>query len=355
VQGRAFYDDNGNGAQDPGEAPAAGATITITCVTCPGTPPVGAGTADSGGTYHVTVPTPLGPQQYALVATANRSGGPSVASGPNYGGSTRFVLDPGATATQDVGLAPHDSRYFAQTGYRIDRDTIWDYYNRRGGLATFGYPTSRTFILQGFTVQFFQRRVVQLDPQGHARLLNLLDPGLLPYTSFNGSTFPGVDAALVASAPDPTNQPAVLAWVQQHAPDAVAGAPVNFDATFRNSVSAQVAFPNGGDASLLPGIDLELWGVPTSQPLMDPTNHNFIYLRWQRGIMHYDATCTCTQGILLADYFKAILTGQHLPSDVAQEATDSPFLDQYDLTQPHWVHNPSLLPNTDMTNAFEPE
>jgi len=272
-----------------------------------------------------------------------------------------YVLDPMANTVIVVAgnpprlSVPHDDRYFPQTGYRIDNDTIWDYFQRRGGVNTFGYPTSRTFPFQGFTVQFFQRRIVQLGPDGQARLLNLLDPGIMPYTSFNFSTFPGVDSGLVATAPDPTDQPAVLAWVQQHAPDVVAGAPVHFDATFASTVSAQTAFPNGGDASLLPGLDLELWGIPTSQPMMDANNHNFISLRWQRGIMLFDASCTCTQGVLLADYLKAILTGQNLPADLAQEAASSPFLDQYDLAAPHWVHNPSLLPNTDFTNAFTPE
>jgi len=266
-----------------------------------------------------------------------------------------LLLGDGAAYTPPPAPVPHDARYFPQTGYRIDNATIWNYFQRRGGVTTFGYPTSRTFLFQGFTVQFFQRRIVQLDQQGHARLLNLLDPSLLNYTQFNGSTFPGVESALVATAPPPTDQPAVLAWVQQHAPDGVAGAPVNFDATFLGTVSAQTAFPNGGDASLLPGIDLEMWGIPTSQTMMDVNNHHFIYLRWQRGIMMYDASCSCTQGVLLADYLKDILTSQNLPADLAQEAANSPFLDQYDPGAPNWVHNPSLLPNTDLTNAFTPE
>ena len=251
-----------------------------------------------------------------------------------------------------VGGTPPSDRYFPQTGFRIDNDTIWDYVTHRGGVATFGYPTSRTFRFQGFTVQFFQRRIVQLDGAGHARLLNLLDPGLLPYTSFNGSTFPQPDSGLTSMAPDPTNQPATLAWVKEHAPDSVGGVPVNFYQTFANTVSAQVAFPSGGDLNLLPGINLEMWGIPTSGPLVDPSNHNFIYLRWQRGIMHYDASCNCTQGILLADYLKSILTGQNLPSDLDQQARSSPFYKQYDKSQPNWVHDFTLLPDTDLTDAF---
>jgi hypothetical protein len=61
---------------------------------------------------------------------------------------------------------------------------------------------------------------------------------------------------------------------------------------------------------LLPLMDLELWGAPTSKPARDPHDPNFIYQRFQRGIMHYDKGCSCTQGLLLADYFKALLVGQ---------------------------------------------
>jgi hypothetical protein len=262
------------------------------------------------------------------------------------------TFTPTPTPTSSVA---HDNRYFAQTGYRIDNDTIWDYFNRRGGVTTFGYPVSRTFLLQGFTVQFFQRRIVQLDQAGHARLLNVLDPGLMPYSSFNGATLPGIDSGLVASAPAPSDAAGVLSFVKAHAPDSFQGFPVNFYQTFLNTVQAPVAFPNGGDPALLPGFDLEMWGVPTSGVLVDPNNHNFVYLRFQRGIMHFDAGCNCTQGILLVDYLKSILTGQNLPADVDQEAQGSIFYKQYDPSQASWVHNPSLLPATDLTNAFNPE
>lgn len=242
---------------------------------------------------------------------------------------------------------PHDARYFPQTGFRIDNDTIWDYFTHRGGVTTFGYPISRTFEFEGFMTQFFQRRIVQIGPNGQARLLNLLDAGLLPYSHFNEATFPGSDSGLVASAPPPTDASAVLAFVAALAPNRFEGTPVNFYQTFLNTVTYSTAFPNGGgDASLLPGFDLEMWGIPTSQPMVDPNNHNFVYLRWQRGIMMYDASCHCTQGVLLGDYLKSILTGQNLPADLSQEAQYSSLFKQYD---------PSALPNTGLTNAFNPE
>jgi len=98
---------------------------------------------------------------------------------------------------------------------------------------------------------------------------------------------------------------------------------------------------------------LEIWGVPTSAPALDPTNHSFVYLRWQRGVMQYDAGCNCTQGVLLADYLKAILTGKNLPADLAAEAAASPLLNQYTPAGALGLNRPAVLPNTDMTNAFE--
>jgi hypothetical protein len=241
----------------------------------------------------------------------------------------------------------HDAQYFPQTGYRIDDPVIWDYFTHRGGVKTFGYPVSRTFLYQGF--------IVQLAPNGQARLLNVLDPGLLPYTIFNFATFPAFDPALVASAPPATDAAGTLAFVKSHAPDSFGGFPVNFYQTFVNTVPLSVVFPNGdGDPALLPGFDLEMWGIPTSQPMFDPNNHNFVYLRWQRGIMHFNAACNCTQGILLADYLKSILTGQNLPADLNQESMGSPFYKQYDPAALNWVHNPARLPDTSMINAFTP-
>jgi hypothetical protein len=127
-----------------------------------------------------------------------------------------------------------------------------------------------------------------------------------------------------------------------------------FSRTYWSTVSPTTAFGRGGDSGLLPGFDLEMWGVPTSAPAVDPNNHNFAYVRFQRGVMMYDAGCDCTEGLLLADYLKSILTGANLPSDLAQEAEASPLLREYDPTRPGSVRDPTRLSNTDMTDAFTP-
>lgn len=254
--------------------------------------------------------------------------------------------------------APRDARYFSATGFRIDHDAIWEYFNLRGGVGNFGYPVSRTFLFLGFTTQIFQRHVVQIGPEG-PRLLNLLDPELMPYTTINTSTFPAFDSALAAQAPavgTPGYDVAIVEFIRQHAPDEYAGEPVRFFQTFASQVDLATAFPQGGgDPALLPGFNLELAGSVTSPPFVDPNNASFIYQRFQRVILHYDAACRCTQPILLADYFKAILTGRNLPPDLEEQARGSRFYAQYDNAAPNGVRRPDLLPHTDLRFAFEPQ
>ena len=111
-----------------------------------------------------------------------------------------------------------DPRLFAQTGYRIDRDSFWDYFTSRGGVTTFGYPASRDFQFLGCTSQFFQRVVMQQCGAQGVGTLNLLDDGLLAYTMINGSTFPAVDTTLKAATPrvtDPNYASAILRFVAQ--------------------------------------------------------------------------------------------------------------------------------------------
>ncbi|MBV9358164.1 MAG: hypothetical protein JO023_21845, partial [Chloroflexi bacterium] len=109
--------------------------------------------------------------------------------------------------------------------------------------------------------------------------------------------------------------------------------------------------PDNG-TTLLAGFDLELWGLPTSRPSYDPANKNFIYLRFQRGIMHYDAGCNCTHGLLLADYLKALLLNQNLPEDLAGEARTSPLLAEWAPGLPNAVARPTELVGSDLSNAF---
>jgi polysaccharide biosynthesis protein PslG len=267
-----------------------------------------------------------------------------------------MLLSPAPTAIAGERAQQADPRFFAETGYRISNDQFWDYFQKRGGLRTFGYPASREMMLQGFTVQFFQRTVMQLGSNG-VQTLNLLDGGLLPYTTINGSTFPSADPSVVQATPasnEPNYSAAVIEFTRQMAPDTWEGKPVNFFKTFSSTVTYQDAFPRGdGPAGLLPLINLEIWGTPTSKPARDPNNDNFVYLRFQRGIMHYDDTCQCTQGLLLADYLKALMTGENLPADLEAQASGSPLYKQYRPSASDGLARSRDLPQSDLKEAFE--
>src|SRR5215831_18320621 len=244
---------------------------------------------------------------------------PSPAAAPPAQPASTAPAPPAAPPAQPVpspaaSPAPNDARFFAQTGYRIAEDAFWNYFQARGGLRSFGYPVSNAFFLYGTKVQIFQRQIMQLRSDGGAQTMNILDDGLLPYTRMNGSTFPAPDPGVISQSPkpdDPDYLPKAMDFVRAVAPDSFDGQPVNFSKTFFSSVSAQDAYPNGvpaGGDALVQYFNLEIWGLPTSKPAHDPTNPDFIYQRFQRGIMHFDKGCSCTQGLLLADYVKALLT-----------------------------------------------
>ncbi|HEV2123573.1 MAG TPA: cellulase family glycosylhydrolase, partial [Chloroflexota bacterium] len=215
------------------------------------------------------------------------------------------------------------------------------------------------FLFLGTEVQFFQRQIMQLRPDGGVGTLNILDADLMPYTHINGSVFPAASPTVLAGAPAPGSPDyaeQVLDFVRAHAPDTWQGQPVNFSQTFQNTVRYEEAFPNREiGPGIMPTVNLELWGVPTSEPAPDPTNAGFVYLRFQRGIMHYDAASGATQGLLLADYLKAILTGLNLPPDLKDQARASRFYRQYNPSRSQSVDRPYLLAGTDMTNAFVPD
>jgi N-acetylmuramoyl-L-alanine amidase len=290
------------------------------------------------------------------------------ASGVVVADAVRFVGPVGAsqqTAAAQPAPAPapavapppappiKDARYFDQTRYRVDEDAFWDYFQHRGGIRSFGYPVSNTFLLFGMKTQIFQRQVLQQRPDGGVQTMNLLDEGLMPYTKMNGSTFPAPDDALKAQTPkvgDADYGSAILDFIRNTAPDRWDGEDVNFGKTFFSTVTADVAGTT--DPNILGLLNLEIWGAPTSKPAHDPTNPGFIYQRFQRGILHYDRGCGCTQGLLLADYFKAILTNRNLPGDLADQARRSKLFGQYAPGQPQGLARPNDLGGANLQNAF---
>ena len=246
---------------------------------------------------------------------------------------------------------------FQETGFCITNSAFAEYFRVRGGYRILGYPVSRSFTLEGFEVQFFQRVVLQLQGTSVNRL-NLLDPNVMPMMRVNQSTFPGPDSSIASQAPQtssPTYARDVVEFIRKVSPNTFNGQPVRFFDTFNNTVPVDIAFagttPN---PDLLTLLNLEIWGLPTSNPQADPANGGFIYQRYQRGIMHFDASCNCTQGILVGEYFKSVMTGKSLPPDLADDMRSSRYFNQYNPSNVNWINRPGDLPNTNFTGAFEP-
>jgi hypothetical protein len=242
-------------------------------------------------------------------------------------------------------------RFFPETGFGIHNDAFWGYFNARGGVPTFGFPISREFLFLGLPTQFFQRHIMQQGADGGVQTMNLLDPELMPYTRINASDFPDVDETLKGQTPSvgsPDYAQAVVAFVQQNAPEQWNELPVRYWTTFRTTVPGSENDPNLG-----PLMNLEIWGTPISAPAYDPGNFGFVYQRYQRSIMHFDASCSCTQALLLADWFKTILTGQGLPQDLADQARGSRYFQQYNNAAESGLNRPNELPGTNMRFAFE--
>lgn len=188
--------------------------------------------------------------------------------------------------------------------------------------------------------------------------MNLLDEGLMPYSSFNFSVVPTPDRTLLENAPspaDPGYAEKAMQFVRANVPDSWDGMPVSFHRTFISTVRFEDAFPDGrGEPGLLPLLNLELWGLPTSRPAYDPNNKGFVYQRFQRGIMHYDAATEATQGLLLGEYLKAIMVGKNLPPDVESAAASSGFYRQYDPSSDRGPLRPAELAGSRLDGAFEP-
>jgi hypothetical protein len=254
---------------------------------------------------------------------------------------------PGAPPVPTPPMA-HDERFFNETGYRIDNDAIWSYFRARGRVPVFGFPVSRPFVLLGCDVQLFQRQIAQACAGRGVTLMNLLDPEIFPYDQVNGSELPAPDLSLKAETPtvdSPDYGGEIVGFVRDNAPDSFEGQAVGFGKTF---------FGMAIGAGENPLINLEVWGAPISLPRRDPGNDNFIYQRFQRGIMHFDMGTGRTQGLLLADYLKAILRGRDLPTDLGRAARSSKYFGQYCPDATRWVCRPGDLAASDLTFAFEP-
>jgi hypothetical protein len=209
-----------------------------------------------------------------------------------------------------TAMAQEDPRTFADTGYTVSDDAIWTFFDQYGGAATFGQPISREFLLFGKPTQIFQNAALQVQADGsEVQAMQLTDPTLLAASQIKGLTVPAPDAAtaFVAPTPDQANYPARLQVFVQ----AVVREP--FLSTFNNQGGAAV------------------WGLPTSLSKADPNNPNFVYQRFQNGILFYDSSAGTTQALPLGAYLKTQLTSNSALLTVASTT------------------------NTDLSNAFQPD
>ena len=272
--------------------------------------------------------------------TATPTAGVTVTGTPTAGPTAVVTPTPGVV--QQAPAVVHDQQYYPPTGFRVDDQAV-SFFQSRGMVDTFGYPISRLFTFLGCPVQMYQRLIIQLCPGAGPQLINLLDPDIFPYTRVNGSVFPTPDDQLKQRTPavGSAEYANILTFIQTNTPDTFNGQPVNFWQTF---------MARGG---------LEILGAPISQPQPDPTNASFIYMRFQRVILHFHPTTgggTITEPLLLADYLKQIMLGPNapsLPQDLQQQASGSRFFGQYCRGGTRWLCRPDALGGTDLTFAFE--
>jgi len=64
-------------------------------------------------------------------------------------------------------LQAQSDQYFSETGHTV-RGEFLDYFNQHGGLRILGYPLTEEFVLNGRTVQYFQRARLELYPESPA-------------------------------------------------------------------------------------------------------------------------------------------------------------------------------------------
>jgi hypothetical protein len=337
-------------------------TQTATVTATPTITPTSMTTVPGSAT---AAPSPTStPSPAALTATATWTPTPGATTSTPMSGSSDEGSEEGGSYNPPSEVAPAATPTSTPaavqvTGFRV-ADIFMDYYLKRGGVGTFGYPVSRLFILQGRPVQVMQGAVFQLTPWGGVARLNLLDGGYMPYDQINFSPLPPEDPDMILSAPQVGEEgyaERAMEFVRAHAPDQWNGMPVNFLQTFLSTIRYEDAYPEGtGYPELMPLMNLEIWGMPTSKPLVDPNNSNFVYQRFQRGVMHFDASAGhTTRRLLLGDYFKGVMTGQNLPDDLDLAARGSCFYGQYDRSRPLHLDRPEELTETDLTEAFEPE
>jgi len=260
------------------------------------------------------------------------------------------------------------SRAFPETGFTVVNDDIWTYFVRRGGQRTFGAPLSRQFTLSGNPAQLFERGLLVVVPTENGQIvtpINLLEAPFLSFDNLGDVQLPSADELLSSLAPDPADPSFGMMsqeFVQAFAPESFDGQNTRFYSTYLGTVLFREAFFNGdGDPNLVPLFDLEIWGLPTSLATHPTTGDGsadplVTQLRFQRGVMQYEAGSDTTAGLKLGSYLRSVMLGDtSLPVLAEAAAANSPFWAQYNPDATLWVDRPDELPDTSLVLTFEPD
>lgn len=243
------------------------------------------------------------------------------------------------------GRAEAAEACFAETGYCVSSPDFLVYFRSHGGEVALGYPISRELRLRGEWLQLFQRAALRRLPDGSVAAVELPSERYLPIERVGGSELPDDDPELLARAPSGRDGPERLdAWIRDHVPNEFEGRRVNFRRVF-SSLFGTTEDPRRA---------VDLFGLPTSRPRLDPTTGIFVYQRFQRAIFQHDAGSGATTALLLGEYLKGALTGRGLPPDLEADLQRTAYWRQYSPWASDGLHRPWELPDTDLAGAFQP-
>jgi hypothetical protein len=257
-----------------------------------------------------------------------------------------FAIVIALMVTGGPATAQSPSRTFAETGFTVDDDVIWDFFRKRGGERVFGPAISRQFSLFGLPTQLFRNAALVREPGG-VRPINLLDAGYLEPARVGDLDLPAADPGLTAGLPAPGTLgygAALAAFLRESIPNSFQDQPVGFLDAFNSTVRREDAFPDGvGDDGLLGAFALEVWGLPTARPARVRGADGPIVLRFQRGAMAWEPACACVKALPVGEALRDLLSGDRDGGQFARQYNPATHLGPL---------RPADLPNSDFANAL---
>src|SRR5438093_7231216 len=98
----------------------------------------------------------------------------------------------------------------------------------------------------------------------------------------------------------------MLTYVRNNLPAEIDGYPTDFYRTFAESIGPldpEITDPTAQAIAVLQNLDV--WGIPTSRPLRDPTTPGSYIVRLERGFFRFEPACRCTAPIPMGRYFRS--------------------------------------------------